>query len=251
MIPYTYYIKHLPTGLKYYGSKYGKGSDPAKFWVPNGYFTSSNYVKELIKEYGIETFKVKVTKTFATSEEALAHEYRFIQRVDAVKRTDWLNKNNGGKHFYNVGPDSEETKRKKSAAPRSVESNLKRSMTLKNKPKHPNFGFLLSQAQKLRPKVKEQLRREKIKNKALGRGHTQKTIDILSEIVSNTRWIKKDEIQKKINVEELETYISQGWVNGRILSTITCPHCGITGVKYNIVRNHFNKCKKLLSKKED
>ena len=35
-----------------------------------------------------------------------------------------------------------------------------------------------------------------------------------------------------------------GWVRGRILSVVVCPHCGTTGVKHNIVRRHFDKCSK-------
>ena len=49
MIPYTYYIVHVPSGKKYYGVKYGQDADPETFWKPFGYFTSSKRVKALRK----------------------------------------------------------------------------------------------------------------------------------------------------------------------------------------------------------
>lgn len=251
MIPYTYYIKHLPTGLKYYGSKYGKDADPTKFWIDGGYFTSSRLVKELITEYGKDTFKVKVTKIFNTPQEALLHEYKFLDKVKAIGKSDWLNKNNGGRKFFNVGPDSEITRKKKSAVVRTAESNKKRSEALKGIPKHSEFSKLLSQAQKLRPLDKEMARREKIRKKATGRNHSDETKRTLSTIVSNTKWIKKDNLQLKINVDELPNFINQGWEPGRILTKITCPHCGKTGVNYNITRKHFDKCFKLFNERRN
>lgn len=249
-IPYTYYVKHLPTGLKYYGSKYSKNADPKLFWTKGGYYTSSIYVKKLIQEWGENSFKVKVTRTFNTLEEALAHEYRFIEKVNAVKRDDWLNKNNGGKKFYNAGPDSEETKKKKSAIVRTPESNKKRSLTLTGVPKPDGFSKKLSLAQHNRPAEKEKERCEKIRIKATGRGHTEETSKLISKIVSDTRWVKKDAVQIKVHVSELDNYLNNGWIHGRILKTVTCPHCGKSGVKHNIVRNHFDKCKNFIHTKE-
>lgn len=243
---YTYYIKHLPTNLKYYGSKYSKDADPKMFWATDGYFTSSVYVKKLIEEWGTESFKVKVTRVFETAEEALTHEYRFIERVNAVVRDDWLNKNNGGKKFYNIGPDSEETKKKKSAILKTPESNKKRSIALKGKPKKSGFGKKLAAAQSRRPIEKELLRRDKIRQKALGRVHTEETSTKISLIVSETRWVKKNSEQKKVHISDLGSHLADGWTQGRILQTVTCPHCGKSGVKHNIVRKHFDKCKNFI-----
>jgi len=64
MIPYTYRIYHSPTGKSYYGAQWGKTSDPANLW--RTYFTSSGLVLDLIKHYGKESFKVRVTRIFDT-----------------------------------------------------------------------------------------------------------------------------------------------------------------------------------------
>jgi hypothetical protein len=73
-IPYTYFVLHIPTGKKYYGSKYGKGSTPETFWKPGGYFTSSEKVKNLLQEYGANSFRAEVRKVFDTPDQALNYE---------------------------------------------------------------------------------------------------------------------------------------------------------------------------------
>ena len=66
-IPYTYYLFHKPTGLKYYGCAYvnsfGNGvANPSQLW--NTYFSSSKKVKLLIDEYGIRFFRISNKKDF-------------------------------------------------------------------------------------------------------------------------------------------------------------------------------------------
>lgn len=84
--PYTYFVLHIPTGLKYYGSKYGKGADPNTFWKSGGYFTSSVKVKNLLNEYGIESFKAEVRKVFESPAQALNYEYRFLKKLVLLTR---------------------------------------------------------------------------------------------------------------------------------------------------------------------
>jgi hypothetical protein len=56
MQPYFYKIQHKLSGKIYVGSQYGKFSDSTNFWKT--YYTSSKYVKELIKTDGINSFDV-------------------------------------------------------------------------------------------------------------------------------------------------------------------------------------------------
>ena len=84
--PYTYFVLHIPTGLKYYGSKYGKGADPKTFWKPGGYFTSSVKVKKLLEDYGSDTFRAEVRKTFMSPDQALKYEYKFLHKVKALTK---------------------------------------------------------------------------------------------------------------------------------------------------------------------
>lgn len=241
--PYTYFVLHIPTGLKYYGSKYGKGSNPNTFWKPNGYFTSSEKVKKLIENYGADSFRSEVRKVFDTPDEALSYEYKFLKRVGALNKSDWLNENLGGEKFRNVGPASEkalESQRKKKQTP---EGNAKRSASLKGRFISEETKKLMSLAQLNRSREKEEKRRNKIREKAIGREHDDATKLKLSKIVSQTRWINNGSEQKKVIFSELSYYLDSGWKHGRILKVISCPHCGATGVKHNIVRRHFDRCK--------
>lgn len=243
-IPYTYYILHIPTGKKYYGSKYGKGANPETFWKIGGYFTSSEKVKTLLQEYGAGSFRAEVRKIFDTPEQALKYEYRFLTKVHALDKTEWLNENLGEEKFRNIGPASQkalESQRKKKQTP---EGNAKRSATLKGRIISDETKKRMSEAQHARPSDKEEIRRNKIRIKATGRSHNETTKFKLSSVVSQTRWINNGIDQKKINMNELDSYVKLGWKNGRILQVVSCPHCGATGVKHNIVRKHFNNCKK-------
>jgi hypothetical protein len=241
--PYTYFVLHIPTGLKYYGSKYGKDSTPDTFWKPGGYFTSSLKVKKLLKEYGIDSFKAEVRKVFENPDQALNYEYRFLKKVRALDKSEWLNENLGGEKFRNVGPASEKalaSQRKKKQTP---EGNAKRSASLIGRVISEDTKKRMSLSQLNRPSDREERRRDKIREKAIGREHNDNTKSKLSNIVSQTRWINNGTEQKKISAAELLSYIDLGWKNGRIFQVVSCPHCGATGVKHNIVRRHFEKCK--------
>ena len=101
--PYTYYLYHMPTGKKYYGSRIANRCDPEQdLW--NKYFSSSDLVEALIKEHGKESFTAKVRKTFDGVTETREYEQRFLRRVKAVEKDDWLNQAYATGPFYNVGP---------------------------------------------------------------------------------------------------------------------------------------------------
>lgn len=242
-VPYTYFVFHIPTGLKYYGSKYGKGSNPLTFWKPGGYFSSSKQVKTLIKDYGVDSFRAEVRKVFETPEQALSYEYRFLSKVNALQKEDWLNRNLGGEKFKNVGPASEQVLLSQRRKRQTPEGNAKRSASLKGRIISEETKKKMSNSQRARSKEKEEARRNKIREKALGRGHADNIKFKLSSIVSQTRWVNNGTEQKKVHVSMLEDAVKNGWINGRIVAVVTCPHCGLTGAKHNVVRHHFDKCK--------
>jgi hypothetical protein len=248
-IPFTYFLYHRPTGLKYYGVRFSKRSNPKLFWVPGGYYSSSAKVKELIAQYGADSFDAEVRKTFNSKEDAVRYEYRFLRKVNAVSKSDWLNQSAISEKFYCIMGEearkvaSDRMKKQMKNFKPTAESNQKRSNTLMGRIITEETRAKMSEAQKSRSAEREQARREKIRKHAIGRGHTDKVKESLSKIVSQTRWVNNGTEQKKVHVSELENTLSSGWVNGRILTKVTCPHCGATGVKHNIVRQHFEKCK--------
>lgn len=87
--PYTYLLKHKPTGKFYYGCRFANGCHPSEFWKK--YFTSSKYVKYLIDEYGVETFEYEIRKTFLDKNSCRFWETKVLKRLKVINRDDFLN----------------------------------------------------------------------------------------------------------------------------------------------------------------
>ncbi len=128
-IPFSYHLFHVPTGKHYYGIRYARGCAPSDLWTV--YFSTSILVKQLIDEYGADSFKVEIRKTFTTPESALIWEHKVLRRLNVAGRDDWLNRHNGGNKFRSPSHHSDATKdilRKKITG-------IKRSEITKNKHK--------------------------------------------------------------------------------------------------------------------
>lgn len=110
--PYTYIVTHTPSGHRYYGSRYSKHCQPSDLWVE--YFTSSQKIKDLIAQDGIDAFTVSIRKTFNTVSKCREWESRFLHRIDARSNDTWINAHNGGSDFYNASPASAITKQRMS-----------------------------------------------------------------------------------------------------------------------------------------
>ena len=85
---YTYFLKHKDTGYKYYGYHTGNVD---MFWKEGGYFSSSQLVHYFIKRDGVNSFDAKVHKRFDAWPRAQMLESKFLKRVKANKKLDWLN----------------------------------------------------------------------------------------------------------------------------------------------------------------
>lgn len=90
MIPYTYLLRHLPSGQVYYGVRYAKNCRPADFW--SAYFTSSKHVKDLIDRDGTESFTFQIRKTFDSVDKARKWEERVLTKMDVIKHPRFINK---------------------------------------------------------------------------------------------------------------------------------------------------------------
>ena len=98
-VPFTYIIKHLPTGKFYYGARWAKNCHPNDLW--NIYFTSSEYVKNLLLEYGPSSFIYRVHKTFNSPEECIEFEKYFLKRIKVIHNDNFLNRACGN-GYYNT-----------------------------------------------------------------------------------------------------------------------------------------------------
>ena len=88
--PYTYLLKHIPTGKFYYGCRFAEGCHPSEFWKT--YKTSSKYVKQLVEEYGAESFVFEIRKVFSDKHSARNWETKVLTKLNVVKREDFLNR---------------------------------------------------------------------------------------------------------------------------------------------------------------
>lgn len=151
MKPYTYLLKHKPTGLFYYGVRYSKDCNPEDFWVK--YFTSSKSVKKLIENYGKDSFEYEIRKTFDSAEKAIMWENKVLKRLNVINNPKFLNKTNN-KAFSiescsksNKGKRGKEHNRFGSKNPKLSEYNIlnpkngsKNGMYGKIGKDHPNYG---------------------------------------------------------------------------------------------------------------
>lgn len=90
-IPYTYHLYNKVTKQHYYGARYAKNCHPNDLWKT--YFSSSPKVKRLREQYGDDSFIAKVKRTFNTAKEAVEHEAKMLNRLNAIHRKDFINRN--------------------------------------------------------------------------------------------------------------------------------------------------------------
>lgn len=134
MKPYTYLIRHRPSGKVYYGYRSANRVDPVDdLW--KHYFTSSPGVQRLIEETGAESFDTEIRQVFETKEQASNWETRVLHRCKVLHDDRWLNQNIAG---YIVPTE---------------ESNKKISDFHKDKPKSDKHKQNLSKSQKGKPKA--------------------------------------------------------------------------------------------------
>ena len=95
MNPYTYLIKHRPTGKVYYGFRCANKVEPHEdLW--KHYFTSSPGVQKLMEETGADSFDTEIRQVFETKEQAVAWETRVLHRCKVLHDDRWLNQNVAG-----------------------------------------------------------------------------------------------------------------------------------------------------------
>ena len=160
MKPYTYLIRHRPTGKVYYGFRAANKTEPIDdLW--KRYFTSSQKVQQLIEETGADSFDVEIRRIFETKEQAIAWETRVLRRCQVLKDDRWINQNIAG---Y-IEP--------------TEESRKKISDYHKDKPKTDNHKQKISESQKgsKRPWSKNNLPKDtKGKNNGMyGKHHSEET----------------------------------------------------------------------------
>ena len=134
MKPYTYLIKHRPTGKVYYGFRCANKTEPHEdLWKQ--YFTSSSKIQQLIEETGVDSFDIEIRQVFESKEQAVLWETKVLRRCKVLEDDRWINQNIAG---YIV--PTEESRKKISDyhkdKPKSDEHKQKLSASQKGKPKN-------------------------------------------------------------------------------------------------------------------
>jgi hypothetical protein len=95
MKPYTYLIKHRPSGKVYYGFRCANRVEPHEdLW--KHYFTSSPKIQQLIEATGADSFDTEIRRVFETKEQAVSWETRVLHRCKVLQDNRWLNQNVAG-----------------------------------------------------------------------------------------------------------------------------------------------------------
>jgi len=95
MKPYTYLIKHKPTGLVYYGVRTANKVEAENdLWKE--YFTSSKKIHALMEETGQDSFEIEIRKEFDTPEQAIEWEIKVLKRCNVLHDERWINANVAG-----------------------------------------------------------------------------------------------------------------------------------------------------------
>jgi len=97
IVAYTYLLTHKITKQYYYGVRHsgiGENCTPEDDLGIN-YFTSSSRVKELINQYGPDSFKYEIRRTFTSIRDARIWEHKVLRRMNVIHKQNWLNQSCG------------------------------------------------------------------------------------------------------------------------------------------------------------
>jgi len=106
--PFTYHLYHQITNTHYYGARYCKNANPSDLWTT--YFSSSKIVKQMIKDFGKDSFTFEVRKIFKDTYNTLLWEHTVLRRLGVTKRTDWLNRTDNHTKFKCPDKHSDKSK---------------------------------------------------------------------------------------------------------------------------------------------
>lgn len=89
--PYTYLLRHVPTGKLYYGVRWAKGCHPSEFW--QSYHTSSKTVALYRTLFGDDCWEHEVRRIFKTAKAAQRWEHKVLRRMRVLEHQEiWLNR---------------------------------------------------------------------------------------------------------------------------------------------------------------
>ena len=192
----VYRLTNLVNGKIYIGCHMTKNLD-------DGYMGSGTRINYAKKKYGIMNFKKEILKICESADEMLAEEAKIVNE-EFLKRDDVYNLICGGRgswFFINAKKQIDEQFRNQIR--KSLSKSLKRRHnTGEAKSWKDNFSwFGLKHSEDTK---------HKMKNSHVGKHIGNKNSQF------GTCWIRNQQISKKIKKEDIEIYLRQGWLKGRV-----------------------------------
>ena len=188
--------------------------------INDGYLGSGKRLKYSLKKYGIENFKFEIIEFFNNKEELIKAETLLINE-ELLNDEFCMNLRIGGiGGFYNYSPTKEQMEKSKNT----------QNILRENDKEWVDRKF--DRMSKSLKKVYEDGRREKFYFfDWSGRKHSDETKSKISEklkVISKgegnsqygTCWITKEGENKKIKKSELDNFLSNGWIKGRIINKV-------------------------------
>ena len=239
MNPYTYLIKHRPSGKVYYGFRCANRVEPHEdLW--KHYFTSSPKIQQLIEETGADSFDTEIRRVFETKEQAVAWETRVLTRCKVLHDDRWINQNVAGyivpteesrkkiSDYHKDKPKSEEHKQnlsksqkgksKKSTAYQTPEYRTLMS-TLKSGSGNGRYGKEVSE--ETRRRISEAKKGKPAKNKGVPMSEEQKALIRATKAANPYKWDAETLARRvasqtglkrtKLHCAHCDRHIAQGW----------------------------------------
>jgi hypothetical protein len=183
---------------------------------------SGKYIKKAIVKYGVENFIKEVLFIFNDEKEAYDME-RQIVNENFIKRIDVYNVIVGGDSFESINSNIELRKEKNKKAAISMNRINWNNPEFRER----NRERMIEQNKRLRklgvlknpPNWTGKIHREESKRKIGDKNSENQKGEKNSQY--GTCWIYHDELgNKKINKRNLDEYLSNGWVKGRIIKKV-------------------------------
>ena len=238
---YIYITTNLVSGMRYIGQHSSKEFD--KY-----YYGSGKLIKEALSEFGHDNFKCEVIEWCKTYEELNLKEIYWINFYQADSSKDFYNLAYGGSNskyalrgenhpFYNK-------KHKKESINKMSKSKQGKNNPMYGKHQSEDAKRRISEAQigcknhmygkheeaywfnKSRSEdTKKKISETRIKNNIAlgennpfyGKHHNKETKDMISNIQKGRIYVNNGINTKRVKPEELDSYLLNGWVKGRIL----------------------------------
>lgn len=177
--------------------------------LDDGYLGSGNRLRRAIKKYGEENFIREIIEFCDTREELRLRESEVVN-LDEIAKENCMNLKVGGEGGFSSEQQRENAKK----------SNEKQKIL-----RETDLGWV--EKRKQNSSNGQKLAYKKGRKMVLpdwnGRTHSNETKEKMRKTKNNgsdnsqfgTCWITKEETNKKIKKEDLESYLLEGWVKGR------------------------------------